>query len=140
MTDRIVEEWRQRGLGVLIVGGQVMVADGLREETKDLDACLSSRQCPRMLDWLCEKDQPGRRVEIRPGSAPLHSDWLGRGWTFHVDMGGTDRLDFFGIPLRAPNRLIRRFNELVAQYFPEYRSSSGWSLRPKPNADPSEKK
>jgi hypothetical protein len=30
MIDRIVQEWRTRGIGVLIVGGQVMLASGLR--------------------------------------------------------------------------------------------------------------
>jgi hypothetical protein len=49
MIDRIVQEWRKRGIGVLIVGGQVMLASG-REQTKDLDACLAASQCPTMLE------------------------------------------------------------------------------------------
>lgn len=111
MLDRIVHEWRARGIGVLIVGGQVMLASGLREQTKDLDACLAAKQCPPMLEWLAERGRQGATVEIRAGSAPLHPDWLGRGWTFHVEIDGKDRLDFFGIPLRAPNRLVERFFE-----------------------------
>jgi hypothetical protein len=107
--ERVVQQWRTRGIGVLIVGGQVMLADGLREQTKDLDACIAARQCPRMLEWLAEQERLGVSVEIRAGSAPLHPDWLGRGWTFHVELAGADRLDFFGIPLRAPNRLVERF-------------------------------
>jgi len=115
MIEGIVQEWRERSIGVLIVGGQVMLAGGLREQTKDLDACVAALQCPRMLDWLEEKNGQGVSVEIRAGSAPLHPDWLGRGWTFHVEMGGVDRLDFFGVPLRAPNRLIERFFEDPAE-------------------------
>jgi hypothetical protein len=111
MIERIVHEWRTRGIGVLIVGGQVMLANGLREQTKDLDACLAAKQCPRMLDWLAERARQGATVEIRAGSAPLHPDWIGRGWTFHVELDAKDRLDFFGIPLRAPNRLVERFFE-----------------------------
>lgn len=115
MIDRIVQEWRTRGIGVLIVGGQVMLASGLREQTKDLDACLAASQCPTMLEWLGEKQLQGATVEIRAGSAPLHPDWISRGWTFHVEIDGKDRLDFFGIPLRAPNRLVQRFFESPAE-------------------------
>jgi hypothetical protein len=115
MIDRIVQEWRERGIGVLIIGGQVMLASGLREHTKDLDACLAARQCPRMLEWLAERERQGAAVEIRAGSAPLHPDWIGRGWTFHVEIDGKDRLDFFGIPLRAPGRLVERFFECPAE-------------------------
>ena len=109
MIERLIEEWRDYGIGLLIVGGQVMLAGGLREKTKDLDACLAARQCPRMLGWLAAKQKSGVDVAIRAGSAPLHADWLGRGWTFHVEIGSADRVDLFGIPLRAPNRLIERF-------------------------------
>ena len=109
MLDGIVGEWHKHGIGVLIVGGQVMLAGGLREQTKDLDACLAARQIPRMLDWLAAKENLGTKVAIRAGSAPLHPDWLGRGWTFHVELANSDRVDFFGIPLRAPNRLVERF-------------------------------
>jgi len=76
MIDRIVQEWRTRGIGVLIVGGQVMLASGLREQTKDLDACLAASQCPTMLEWLEDKQLQGATVEIRAGSAPLHPDWI----------------------------------------------------------------
>jgi hypothetical protein len=108
MLDWIFHEWREQRLGVLIVGGQVMVAAGLREETRDVDACLAARQCPRMLAWLAEKEAEGRGVELRHGSAPLHPDWLSRGWTCHVTVDD-ERLDFFGVPLRASRRIAERF-------------------------------
>src|SRR5688572_12596275 len=107
----MIEEWNERGIGVLIVGGQVMLAEGLREQTKDLDACLTATQCYKMLDWLIEKDCQGVDVQIRLGAAPLHPDWLSRGWTCHLEIAGADRVDFFGIPLRAPDRFIERFSQ-----------------------------
>jgi hypothetical protein len=47
MIDRIVQEWRTRGIGVLIVGGQVMLASGLPEQTKDLEEFTSLPACNR---------------------------------------------------------------------------------------------
>jgi hypothetical protein len=107
MLDWIIREWREQHLGVLIVGGQVMVAGGLREQTKDIDACLAAKQCPRMRDWLVQKEAQGHAVELRLGSAPIHPDWLGRGWTCHVQID-EERLDFFGVPLRASRRFVDR--------------------------------
>jgi hypothetical protein len=101
-------EWAERGFDMMIIGGRALVARGLRDHTKDIDTCLTARQCPGMLAWLQEKESQGGKVRICRLSAPLHPDWLSRGWSCHVEVAG-DRLDFFGVPFRASDELARRF-------------------------------
>lgn len=81
---------------------------GVRERTQDLDACVAASQCTKLLDWLLEKERDGRVIELVPGCAPLHPDWLGGGWFCHVCLDGLE-MDFFGLPMRSPPTLVQRY-------------------------------
>jgi hypothetical protein len=74
MSEWVMAEWTERGFDLMIIGGRALMARGLREHTKDIDACLTVRQCPPMLAWLQEKESQGGKVRICRLSAPLHPD------------------------------------------------------------------
>lgn len=98
---------RNADIRFALTSGQACVHFGIQQTTKDSDWIVEPHDLMKLCLLLQENDSTSKcRVSFRPiCGAPILKEFLGNGWTSHIEItdseGELHRLDFFGKPPRV---------------------------------------